>query len=67
MIDSKGVRKWLVDVELTHLNIAREAGVSRPCVTNTICGRRTSLAVVGALRFLGCPERFLPTTHEEAA
>lgn len=55
----KDIKKWLIDQDLTVMDIAREARVSHTYASLTIKGEKQSRAVLEALRSKGCPEQFL--------
>ncbi len=55
----KGIKKWLIDLNMTQDQIAKAAGVSRPLVSLTISGRRKNKQVIDFLLSKGCPRNLL--------
>lgn len=58
-MNSKGIKRWALNHDVTWVMVAREAGVTRGQVCNVIHNRRADDSVVRALCWLGCPARLL--------
>jgi len=66
-VNSKAIKKWLIDKEITQMDIARDLGVSGPLVYRAINGWIRTKRVLDWLRKHGCPERYLEPPQKKAA
>jgi len=57
-MNSKEVRKWLIDAEMSQNEIAELANVSKTLVSLVIKGERRSERVTRVFAELGCPKEF---------
>lgn len=58
---AKEVKKWLIDKELTRVEIANDLGVSPTAVWLVIEGKSTSRKIAEHLKKLGCPVDLMDT------
>lgn len=57
--EGRKIRAWLVERGITVSDVARQAGVSRSIVSETVHGLRNNRKALKALVDVGCPERLL--------
>lgn len=58
-VNTKEIRKFLIDAEISQKQIALDCRVSEGWVSLVISGRREDQRVLDRLHFLGCPKKFL--------
>lgn len=57
--DGDKIRAWMVERRISVIAVARQAGIKRPVVSDTIHGRRNNRRALQALLEAGCPAKLL--------
>lgn len=55
----KEIKIWLIENELTQVEIAKRLGVSQTAVYQVMKGKSKSKRIEALLKKLGCPSEFL--------
>ena len=65
-MDSREIKKWLIDENLRQADIARALSISNEGVSQVINNRKTNARVRQWLLDQGCPEEYLYTEKTAA-
>ncbi|WP_300155862.1 helix-turn-helix transcriptional regulator [Solidesulfovibrio sp.] len=65
--DGNKIRAWLVERRISVSDVARDAGIARSVVSETIHGRRNNRKALRALVAVGCPPRLLALPEDMKA
>ena len=66
-VNTKEIKKWKIDNDVSNASIAKDAGVSYSSVVMTVNGYRNHEGVIDTLIERGCPRGFFMRQDKKAA